>query len=214
MALTPATATTIILVRHGETEWNTLRRIQGHGDSALSSAGERQMALLAARLATTRLDAVYSSDLGRALRTAEAIAEPHGLKPVTERGLRERAFGRWEGLTLAEAGEDDPAALQMWQRDLEHFRPPGAESSKQMRRRAWEAFQRIAGRHDAARIVLVSHSGPLRQILATALGIPWAESRRLRIANASLTTLRVQGDDIVLVTFNDTCHLDATDGAG
>jgi broad specificity phosphatase PhoE len=207
--LTPARRTTVILVRHGETEWNKLHRIQGQADSAFTDLGERQTTLLATRLAAVGIDAVYSSDLGRALRTAEAVANPHSLRPVPDPGLRERHFGRWEGMTLAEAREDDPEALEMWRRDLEHFRPPGAESSKQMRRRVWDTFQRLVEQRDGGCIALVSHSGPIRQILATALAMPWPQSRRLRIANASLTTLQVRGDNIMLVTFNDTCHLDA-----
>lgn len=208
MAMSAATPTTVLLVRHGETEWNTRRRIQGQGDSALTTRGERQAALLADRLAGTCVDEVYSSDLGRALRTAEAIARPHGLKPVVHRGLRERCFGRWEGLTLDEAGQDDPVALETWERDLEHFRPPGAESSKELRRRVWDAFEGMVGGCDSGRIVVVTHSGPIRQILATALDIPWPNSRRLRIANASVTALQMHADGVMLLTFSDTCHLE------
>ncbi|MGD8238994.1 MAG: histidine phosphatase family protein [Armatimonadota bacterium] len=199
---------TVVLVRHGETEWNREHRIQGHADSALTDEGQRQTELLAARLAGTKVDAVYSSDLGRALRAAEAIAKPHGLEAITDTGLRERGFGRWEGLTVDEAREDDAEALEMWYRDLENFRPPGAEGSKAMRERAWGTFRRSVEECAAGCIVLVSHSGPIRQILATALGVPWAESRRLRIANGSLTTLELRSDHIVLVTFSDTCHLE------
>ncbi|MFQ5808928.1 MAG: histidine phosphatase family protein, partial [Armatimonadota bacterium] len=154
---------TVVLVRHGETEWNRQHRIQGQADSALTDVGERQTELVATRLAGTKIDAVYSSDLGRALRAAEAIARPHGLEAITDAGLRERGFGRWEGLTLEEAREDHAEALEMWYRDLESFRPPGAESSKDMRERVWGAFRRSVEQCEAGCIVLVSHSGPIRQ---------------------------------------------------
>jgi len=208
MALIQEQQTTVLLVRHGETEWNVQHRIQGQGDSALTEAGERQAELLGDRLAGTHIDAVYSSDLTRALRTAEAIAERHALRPILDRGLRERGFGRWEGLTLDQAREDDAEALDMWQNDLENFRPPGAESSNDMRRRACDALQRILADCPGKRIVIVSHSGPVRQMLAATLEMPGQESRRLRIANASITTLQAGPERITLVTFNDTCHLE------
>jgi probable phosphoglycerate mutase len=151
--------TTLLLVRHGETDWNRDRRVQGHTDVPLNATGVRQAHELAGRLAGYRLDAVYSSDLVRAIATAEAVAAPRGLEVVAVPGLRERSFGSWEGLTDVEARRRYPEQTQD---------PRGwgdGETQQELAARVVEALLRIGAAHAGGTMLAVSHGGPLRVAL-------------------------------------------------
>jgi len=126
--------TTILLARHGETEWNRIGRYQGWADPTLNETGREQARSLAAQLRSTPIDAVYSSDLRRAHETAEIVAEPHGVPVVVEPGLREVNVGEWSGLTRAEVER----------------RFPGGE--------------RPGGETPGERVLLVSHGGTMRAL--------------------------------------------------
>jgi len=149
--------TTILLVRHGETDWNAERRVQGHSDTPLNETGRAQAAALADALEEKEIDAVYSSDLLRAHETARVVAERRGLEVTAIRDLRERNFGTWEGLSDDQILERFPeAAKGTWGDD---------ESKTEMARRVYDALQRIAEAHPRGRVVVVSHGGPLRAVL-------------------------------------------------
>jgi uncharacterized phosphatase len=172
--------TTILLVRHGETDWNQERRVQGNTDRPLNETGRRQALELAEALAAEKLDAVYSSDLMRAHETARIVAERKGLDVVALPELRERDFGTWEGLTDEEILERFPHA---------HHGPWGdAESREEMFRRAQEALRRIASAYPDGRVLVVTHGGPARALLAGS-GYDGVE----RIANCALHRLRLEG---------------------
>jgi len=149
--------TEILLARHGETDWNRERRIQGKTDRPLNDAGRAQAAELARALAAERIDAVYSSDLLRALDTARAVAAPRGLDVVTLRELRERDFGTWEGLTDTEILERFPEARTTPWGD--------AETREQLAERVVAALSLIADRHPDGRVLAVTHGGPIRAVL-------------------------------------------------
>ena len=150
--------TTILLARHGETDWNRDHRVQGHSDTLLNDAGRAQARALAAELAGETIDAVYSSDLARAHETARILAESRGLHVITVRDLRERHFGTWEGLTDDEVLARFPHAAD---------RPWGdAETQEEMGERVFAALRRIGEAHPDQRVLVVSHGGPLRRVLA------------------------------------------------
>src|SRR3954464_6799153 len=150
--------TTILLVRHGETAWNLGRRLQGHSDQPLNDTGREQAVALARDLVSEPLDAVYSSDLSRARETARVVAEEHGLEVRTLPELRERHFGTWEGLTDVEIRERFPeAARGSW---------GDGETRDAMSNRIFDALGRIAEQHPKGRVLVVSHGGPLRAVLA------------------------------------------------
>jgi len=150
--------TTILLARHGETDWNVERRVQGHTDTPLNARGREQSRALADNLAGERLDAVYASDLGRAVETARAVAGPRGLDVVELVELRERHFGTWEGLSDTEVLERFPDA-----RNQPHW--GDGESPAELASRVLGALRRIADTYPDGQVLVVTHGGPLRAVL-------------------------------------------------
>ena len=151
------TETTILLVRHGETDWNLERRVQGHSDRPLNETGHAQAAALVQQLTDERIDAVYSSDLARALETARGVAASRGLPVQPLEELREKNFGTWEGLTDVEIrGRFPEAQSGPW---------GDAETSEELAERVLGALRRIAADHPGERVVVVTHGGPLRSVL-------------------------------------------------
>ncbi|MGH8806446.1 MAG: histidine phosphatase family protein, partial [Noviherbaspirillum sp.] len=140
--------TEILLIRHGETAWNAVKRLQGHLDIPLNEEGERQADALGRALLDEPLDAVISSDLGRARQTADAIAAPRGMPVHIEPGLRERSYGAFEGMLYADIGPRYPEAYAAWQaRDIDARFPEGvhvAETLREFSQRAVGAITRIA----------------------------------------------------------------------
>lgn len=149
--------TTILLARHGETDWNRDRRVQGHTDRPLSEAGLAQAEELARGLEGESIDAVYSSDLSRAHDTAAFVAEPRGLRVVQLAGLREKHFGTWEGLTDEEILRRHPHAKNGPWGD--------GETTEAMAARVLEALRTIAAEHPGGRVLVVCHGGPMRAVL-------------------------------------------------
>ena len=150
--------TGILLVRHGETDWNLEHRVQGHTDVPLNAAGRDQARVLAEHLATASLVAVYASDLVRARDTAVIVAEGHGLDVTLDPDLREKDFGSWEGLTDVEILRRFPDAVRGHWGD--------GEATEAVAERAIAAIDRIRVLHPAGPVLVVSHGGPLRAILA------------------------------------------------
>src|SRR5919108_2705992 len=128
--------TRIILVRHGETDWNATGRIQGHSDTPLNAVGREQAQRVAQRLASESVRALYSSDLARAFETATIIGQTLGLSVVTSPRLRERQYGAWEGLTSAEIQSRYPEQFAAWRARSTDFAPPQGETRSQLLTRA------------------------------------------------------------------------------
>jgi broad specificity phosphatase PhoE len=148
--------TTLLLVRHGETDWNADGRLQGHTDRPLSDFGRRQARRLAEELENERLDAIYSSDLSRARETAEIVGERLALSVDLDPGLREKDWGNWEGLTAVE-------------RDRVEF---VGESTEAHQERILDALRRIAERHPGdGRVLVVTHGGSMRRVQVAAMGM-------------------------------------------
>ncbi len=150
--------TTILLARHGETDWNREHRVQGHTDRPLNDTGRAQALVLAESLAGETLDAVYASDLSRAFDTARAVADPRGLPVTTLRELREKNFGSWEGQT------DNEILLRF--PDVRSGPWGDGETNEEMAGRVVAALRTIAERHPGAQVLVVSHGGPLRAVRA------------------------------------------------
>ncbi len=146
--------TTLLLVRHGETDWNAVGRLQGHTDRPLTDYGRRQAAKLADELAGEEFDAVYASDLARARETADIVAEQLRLPVVQDPDLREKNWGSWEGLTAVE-------------RDRVEF---VGESTEQHQARMFRALERISRRYPHGNVLVVTHGGSMRRVQTAVLG--------------------------------------------
>ncbi|NOZ70241.1 MAG: histidine phosphatase family protein [Deferribacteres bacterium] len=184
--------TEVCLIRHGETVDADSARYKGHIEVPLSGHGMQQMRKLADYLARNgrgKLKAVYSSCLGRAVKSAEIIAGPHGIQPVVVEGLKERNFGAWEGMTFDEIRRTDPGAFKAWAEDPLRFSPPGGESTIDFSNRALKAFNAIVSAHPGDSIAVVAHGGINRVILCHLLGIPLENIFRIEQDFAALNII-------------------------
>jgi broad specificity phosphatase PhoE len=170
--------TTILLARHGESDWNRERRWQGHADRPLTKRGEEQARALAIRLADFRLDGVYASDLLRARATADAVARPRGLDVRVVADLREVDVGSWSGLTREDARVRFPEDFSRWLEGGQGWHD--GESYEAMSERVLAALERIVAELPDGRVLVVAHGGPIRAIHAAALGMDVYAYRRLR----------------------------------
>ena len=184
--------TTLLLARHGESDWNRARRWQGFADRPLTARGRAQAAALAERLEKFQLDAIYSSDLARAGSTAQAVAEAQGLDVVQLPALREVDVGEWQGLTRDEAEDRFPDGFRRWQAGGTGWEK--GETYGEMSARVLKAVTGITGDHEGGRVLIVSHGGPIRAIHAAALGIEVEAYRRIRPVepNARLSAVCVE----------------------
>jgi broad specificity phosphatase PhoE len=196
----------LILVRHGETEWNAQRRYQGQADVPLSELGRQQAELVAERLAGQGIDAVYASDLKRAWETAQIIAKKAGLQVLSEPRLRELKFGVLEGLTFDEAQVQYPEMISAWLEDFN--RPPeGGETIEVFNARIVSLLDDLKYKHEEQVVLLAGHGGSLSEILRVVLGLSREKRWYLEMENASLSEVLIAEDYVSLKRLNDTCHL-------
>jgi len=196
----------LILVRHGETEWNVQRRYQGQFNVPLSSVGRQQAERIAQRLASQKIDAVYASDLERAWETAAIIAAKHNLAVASEPRLRELKFGVLEGLTFDEAQIQYPEMITAWLKDFNQP-PQGAESVDLFNARIIALLDDLKQKHDEQTLLLVGHGGSLSEILRVVLGLSREKRWYLEMENASLSEVSIAEGYVSLTRLNDTGHL-------
>jgi broad specificity phosphatase PhoE len=196
----------LMLVRHGETEWNVQRRYQGQSDVPLSELGRRQAEMIARRLAKSEIDAVYASDLKRAWETAQAIAEKNGLDVFSEPRLRELKFGILEGLTFDEAQERYPEMIEAWLEDFNNT-PDGAETIDLFNARIVSLLEELKSKHDEQIVLLVGHGGSLSEILRVVLELSPEKRWYLDMGNTSLSEVLIAEDYVAVNRLNDICHL-------
>lgn len=199
--------TTLLIVRHGETQWNIDQRIQGHLDSPLTDLGRRQTEAAARRLVDARPQALYSSDVGRCLAIAEIVARHLGIDIVEEPRLREWNLGIFEGLTRDEADARYPEETDVFRSRLIDYRIPQGESRRDKHARANDCLDDIARRHAGARVAIVTHGGVLDDIFRHTVGLPIETPRRYHIANAAWNAVTWDGLAMTIDTWNDTSHL-------
>jgi probable phosphoglycerate mutase len=210
--------TDLILIRHGETDWNRARRFQGHQDIALNEEGVRQAQGAARRLAqrpqayglarrADRPDPVLvTSDLLRCRQTAEPIAASLGLTPVLDAGFRERSFGVFEGLTVDELRRDHAEPFARWLAREPDFAIEGAESLRVFAGRIQSALDGLMARHGGRTVVVVTHGGVLDIVWRIGHGMPLDATRKVDIANASLNRLRHSQGRLEVVDWGDVSH--------
>ncbi|NDI87419.1 histidine phosphatase family protein [Undibacterium crateris] len=207
--------TEILLIRHGETAWNAVKRLQGHLDIPLNAEGRRQAKALAAALQNEKLDAIISSDLQRAVQTAGEIARLQGLSTRTDPGLRERCFGGFEGELYSELPHKYPTEHAAWRaHDPDAEFPPGENAGETIRRfhqRVMEHILHYARQFDGRKIAIVAHGGVLECAYRAAKQLPLDAPREVTIYNASINRFVYQDGQISLLQWGDIAHLDAAD---
>jgi broad specificity phosphatase PhoE len=202
----------LVAIRHGETEWNLEMREIGQLDSRLSKRGLLQAECIAKRLCKTPVDALYSSDLGRALQTAEVISSVCHLSITVDLGLRERHMGIFQGLTVAEWGERFPREKEEYERRNPEYVIPGGESARQRQERSVRALTAIAERHPDQSVVVVTHAGILTGFFEFVLGIRGRNGACFKKANCSYNSFEYSKGKWCSETWNDTSHLAGVGG--
>lgn len=202
--------TRILAIRHGETAWNKDTRIQGQIDIPLNDTGLAQAQRTAEVLRHESLSAVYSSDLARAVQTAQAIAQACQLELQQHIGLRERHFGVCQGFSWAELAEREPQVTDAWRRRVPDFAPPGGESLLDLQARVVGAFDELAARHVGEQIAIVAHGGVLDILYRAATQLDLQAPRSWVLANASINRVLWSPQGMSLVGWGDVAHLDAS----
>jgi len=199
--------TRILLVRHGQTEWNRQEIFRGRTNIPLSDVGRMQAAALAGRLSAERLLAIYCSPLMRAYETAECIADCHGLHAQQISDLTDMDYGAWEGLQHAQVAQEYAPLYARWRSEPHLVQPPDGETLAQVRERAVTALDDLAARHPNATAVVVSHRVVNKLILCHALGLGNDAFWRIRQSTCCLNLLEWERARTVVSLLNDTCHL-------
>jgi len=202
----------LIAVRHGETEWNAELREMGHLDSPLTPLGIQQAQALGHRLKNLGFDALYSSDLGRAVQTAEIIGRICDKPVQLNSSLRERHMGVFQGLTREEISEKYPEQMAAYERIGFLDLIPGGETAQERTDRSVRILTEIASRHPEQTVVVVTHGGFLTGFLGFVLGIPFSNGRRYRKENASFNAFEYLEPNWYLQTWNDISHLEMERG--
>lgn len=199
--------TELILIRHGETDWNRELRFQGHVDVGLNAVGLEQARRIGLRLARERAHRVYASDLLRAQQTAAPIGAVLQLPVLPDRALREQDFGQVDGMCVDDIKRQFPVAWDGWLRFEEHFCMPGGETTRQFHARIMDAVNRLVAAHPGETLVVVTHGGVLDMIYRTARSLGLNGPRQSDIPNAGYNRVRVGDGGIDILTWADTAHL-------
>lgn len=198
----------LYLVRHGESEWNNLERIQGQKDTFLTFKGEKQAEKIANRLVSEEIDIIYSSDLKRANETANIIGEKLNLQVTPSEAFREIKFGSWEGLSTEELTEKNSEEHFIWLNQPHNFKMDGAETLYEVQKRAMNKIDSILKSNPNKNILVVSHGATIKTIILGYVGIDLKYYNRMTLNNTSLSIIEFRDRNNVIKLLNDTCHLE------
>ncbi len=198
--------TEIILVRHGETEWNVEEIFRGRIDIELNETGIKQAELLAEYLSDSKLDAIYSSPLKRALKTAEIIAGYHKLDVETAPGLIDFNYGKWQGLSHQEVKDKYKELYAEWIKNPHRVKMPAGESLNEVRERAIGVVDEIIAKHEGT-VVLVSHRVVNKVLICALLGLDDSHFWDIRQDTCGMTTFTYENERFILTKHNDTSYL-------
>ncbi len=198
----------LIIVRHGETEWNRDKKAMGQLDSPLTPQGIRQAHAIANRLRRLSFTTIYSSDLGRAIQTANIISQICGTRIILDSELREWNLGIFQGLTVPQMHEKFPQERQDYEDIGDEYIIPKGESLKQCRERGSRALNKIAERHLDETIVVVTHGCLLMSFFEVVLNLPPGNCWRFKLHNANFCSFEYVKGCWSLIVWNDVSHLD------
>ncbi|MBN2487037.1 MAG: histidine phosphatase family protein [Bacteroidales bacterium] len=199
--------TKITIVRHGETVWNHTMQLQGHKDSPLTEKGILQAELLSETIKTRKFDTLITSDLGRAIHTAQIINKNLKLSIIIDRNLRERAFGIMEGLTREQICENHQEMYDAYMQRMATFDIPEGESLAVFNNRIMEAFQHIARTYKNKTVLMVAHGGVLDCIIRRIFNLGLDAHRPFSIYNTSVNTITIDSNIWKLEEWGNIEHL-------
>jgi len=201
--------TRIIVVRHGQTAWNEGQgeRFRGRAEVELDDKGIKQAGATAARLAQWEAAAIYSSPLKRALSTASILTEPLKLQVQPTEGLIDIDYGRWQGLSLKEAAEDDSKLYKLWLKSPHLVTFPQGESLEQVQKRVVSAVESLVPQHPGQSIVLVSHKVVCKILFCSLLGLDTSHFWQLQQDPCAINLVEADENTVAIVSLNDNCHL-------
>jgi probable phosphoglycerate mutase len=203
------TKLTVLLMRHGQTDWNLAGRWQGHTDIPLNETGQQQADALCQRLHSWSIKAIYTSDLQRCVQTAVPLATSLGLQPILTPLWRERDVGDFSGLTGQQAREQYPEAWQNSTRGM--VDPPNGEPFSEVLSRAWQAYESVVDAHEDETVAVVTHGGLLHALISQIMGIDRTMYGRFSMrGNTGLTIIEFDGHGPLVTLLNDTSHLEDT----
>jgi len=198
--------TELILARHGETAWNVAEVFRGQSDVDLNEVGLKQAELLADYLSGRKIEAVYSSPLQRALKTARAIALRQGLEAVVSPGLNDLKFGEWEGMPVTEVKKKYPILFAEWEQTPHLVKIPGGESLDNVAKRATALVKEVTARHKDT-VVFVAHRVVTKVLILALLGLDNSHFWRVKHDTAAITTFTLEKTGWCLVEHNNTSYL-------
>lgn len=198
----------LIIVRHGESEWNRIGRYQGQQDAPLSELGARQAGALARRLTHEPIDAIFASPLQRAAKTAQAIAQHHPSVPFQfEPALLEIHHGDWEGLMAEEVMQRYGDGLREWRSHPTRAQMPGGESFTNILKRVLDFKDRLCEEHHRQNVLISTHDVVVKILVADALGMNMDRINRIWVTNASISVVEYSEDLPYLVSLSEASHL-------
>ena len=200
--------TRLCLVRHGETAWNAEHRVQGQLDVPLNATGLAQAQAIARALAREEFDAIYSSDLARALQTAQPLAGVLKLPIVRDRDLRERHYGIFQKLTYAEVKVRFPEDYARFEARDPDFNFRSGESLREFSKRSVDVILKIAGENKGRRVAVFTHGGVLDKLYRFVTGMPLAAARDFGIPNCGINRLTLEGERWSMECWAEVGHLE------
>lgn len=200
--------TKIYFIRHGESDWNIISKVQGQKNSLLTDKGKEQAKKIAKRLKNHKIDVIYSSDLTRAHETAIAIGNEKNIEPITNPNLQEMNFGIWEGMLFSDIEVKYEEDYLKWRQCPEFLEIPEGETLKSLEERVGKEIREIIKNHQGENILVVSHGTALKTMILSLLDISLDNYKNLAMGNVSLSIVEVRDHNNVLLTYNDTSHLE------
>ena len=198
----------LVLVRHGETEWNKLGKFQGHWDTSLNSRGIAQAQETAQEVVAWKHSTVYSSPLHRTMQVAEEISRLGGKPVVPVAGFKELSLGDLEGVTGEEMRTEWPEIYSAWRDDPATVSMPHGESLADLQERAWNALLELEQAHsDEESLIVVSHNFAIRSMIGKVLGMPLSNFHRMSLSLGSICVVESDQRGRRLMHYNSTCHL-------
>ncbi len=200
-------ATTVYLIRHGQTDWNKNKIFRGRADVPLNAHGQEEARALSVHLAYVEPTACYSSPLSRAVETARIVAHPRSLEIRMEPDIIDIDYGAWQGVPEVEVKQRYADLHGRWHETPHRIRFPQGESLAMVRKRARASLNRIVEQNPGGVVFLVSHRVVTKVLMCVALGLPNSAFWRIRQDNCAYNVIEVSDNGIVVVLMNDTCHM-------